>query len=147
MPYFKVRNSYLEMMVKVMEVLGYEGSGVKLAMKNVLNFEIKLAKIQLTSTMLRKSDKVDKKVTLKQLTIMNPEVSFENFVEFFFLFFNDIFLLKTFKKVALSCFMGLEQYLDLILKTIPISYQYSSGYMVSLDIVFPPSPSYRRYLQ
>ncbi len=67
------------MMLKIMTFFGYNRGNMSEDIQKVLNFEIKLAKVFLPKSSLRKTDKVYKKMSLKELGNLNPEVAIDLF--------------------------------------------------------------------
>eukprot|EP00794_Sanderia_malayensis_P015453 gene15453-17037_t len=77
----RVRDVYFEMMLQVMKIFGYSSKNLASSMTKVLQFEKKLAKIYLPRTAFRNPEKVQKKMTIKQLEKLNSEINWNNIIQ------------------------------------------------------------------
>ena len=62
------------MMSSIIKGFGYDGKHAKSMVKDIFEFEIKLANIFLPSTILRKPDLVNTRMTIDELKSITPEV-------------------------------------------------------------------------
>jgi len=75
----KIRDAYLKLMKNVMRMLGYGKKSHIKALHDVYMFEKKLASIFLSKTVLRQDDKTYKKVSVRYLKRICPEIDWDMF--------------------------------------------------------------------
>ena len=72
----------------IMKLMGYNSKSQIADLRNVYSFEKKLAKIFLSSTMLRETEKVYKRVSINYLQRISPEVCTTTFRKLFSVYFD-----------------------------------------------------------
>ncbi|XP_065061468.1 endothelin-converting enzyme homolog [Rhopilema esculentum] len=76
----KVYQSYCMFMLNIMKLLGYNKSYQISMLKDVQDFERKLAKISIPATELRKADRMYKRVSIGGLMKLLPEIEWKKFI-------------------------------------------------------------------